>query len=211
MEIEYKGANCLVISVGKIKLVTDPKLSAVGQKDHIVKGAIQLATETDMVINTDQKLTIDGPGEYEVSGVSIKGVVAASYNAEDDKRKDSTIYTVHAGTVRLCIVGRIKGELDEDQLEAIGVVDVLAIPVGGGGYTLDAHAAVATARQINPKVIIPIHYADASLKYSAPQAELADFIKEFGASEHEKVAKLKLKSGTGLPELTSVIEITRTT
>ncbi len=210
MEIEYKGASCLVVSVGKVKLVVDPKLSMVGQKDYIAKGAIQLATEADMVVSAEQKLIIDGPGEYEALGVSIKGVAASKHTSEDNKIMDSTIYTIHAGGVRLCVVGHIKAELDEDQLESIGVVDALAIPVGGSGYTLDAHAAVAATRQINPKVVVPTHYADSSLKYPVPQANLTDFLKEFGASEHEKVTKLKIKSATGLPEVTSVIEITRT-
>lgn len=210
MEIEYKGANCLVVSVGKVKVVVNPKLSDVGQKDYIIKDAIQLATETNLTVDAEQKLIIDGPGEYEVSGISIKGIAATEHVAEDDKTKNSTIYTIHSGTTRFCVVGHIKGELAESQLEDIGIVDVLAIPVGGGGYTLDAHEAVAVARQIDPKIIIPTHYEDKTLKYATPQAGLADFLKEFGTSEHEQVAKLKLKSGAGLPEVSSVIEITRT-
>ncbi len=210
MEIEYKGANCLVISEGKSKLVIDPKLSSVGQKDYIVKDAVQLATGKDFVVEADQKLIVDGPGEYEVAGISIKGIAATEHSAEDGQIAGSTIYTIHAGTTRLCVLGHIKGELKESQLEEIGVVDILTIPVGGGGYTLDAHEAVAVSRQIDPKVIVPTHYADKALKYAVLQAELADFLKEFGSSEHEKLAKLKLKSGSALPEVSSITEVTRT-
>ncbi len=210
MEIEYKGANCLVISAGKSKIIVDPKLSLVDQKDYNVKDAIQLATSRDNVVDDSQKLIIDGPGEYEVAEISIKGISTSAHDTQDETSMDSTIYTVHTGAMRLCIVGNIKGELKDNQLEEIGVVDVLTIPVGGRGYTLDAHEAVAVSRQINPKIIIPTHYADKALKYPVPQAELAEFLKEFGASEHEKTAKLKIKNSSSLPEVSSIIEVTRT-
>jgi hypothetical protein len=97
---------------------------------------------------------------------------------------------------------------DEDQLEALGVVDIVIIPVGGGGYTLDPTAAADLVRQIDPKVVIPIHYADSALKYEVPQDSLQTFVGELGAPV-ETVAKYKLKSAAALPESLTIIEVTR--
>ena len=88
------------------------------------------------------------------------------------------------------------------------MVDVAIIPVGGSGYTLDAHQAIGVVRQIDPKVVIPTHYADKALSYEVPQMDLEPFLKELGASESEKTAKWKLKGA--VPEILTLVELERT-
>ncbi len=211
MEIEYKGANCLEITVNKAVVVVDPKLSLVGLKDYAPKDTIQIATSEEFIVrNAGQKLTIDGPGEYEVSNVSVKGVSAGRHiDTELDEHK-ATIYRLEANGIRVGIIGHIQGKLSDAQLEELGVLDVLCIPVGGRGYTLDAHAAVAMTRQIGPKMVIPTHYADKQLNYEVPQDELTPFMQELAASSSETTAKLKLKSSGVLPETLTLVELTRT-
>lgn len=208
-DIEYKGANCVVVTTKKASLVIDPKLSLVGGKDAPVKDAIQLATEQRFLVDGAQaRLTLEGPGEYEVLDFSLRGVAASRHIDAPEDEKATTMYRIEVGDVRIALLGNIAPKLEEDQLEALGVVDILVIPVGGGGYTLDATAAAALVRQIDAKLVIPVHYADPGLKYEVPQDSLSVFVQELGAPV-ETMTKLKLKSRSALPQALTIFELTR--
>lgn len=206
MDIQYKGANCIVIDTKKVTVVTDPRLSTVGLKDITPKEAVVVATQADFAIEADGAL-IDRPGEYEVKDVSVVGIAAKRLIDHDDSRQ-ATMYRVVMGDVTFAIIGHVNAPLTEEQLESLGVVDVAIVPVGGSGYTLDAHQAIEVVRQLDPKVVIPTHYADKAINYEVPQMELEPFLKELGA-EHETMPAWKVKNGI-LPEVLTVIELTRT-
>lgn len=207
-EIEYKGGNSVIISTKKAKLIVDPKTSLVGRKDLNVKGAVELASENRFVVNdSDATLVIDGPGEYGVSGFDILGIPARRHLDSEAEGNLSTIYRVKIEGTRIGIIGNIYEKLSDEQLERLGVLDVLIIPVGGNGYTLDATGAVGLVRAISPKIVIPVHYADNFLKYEVPQGELRTFISELGAPV-ETVAKYKFKQLPAVTTPLSVVEIT---
>jgi L-ascorbate metabolism protein UlaG (beta-lactamase superfamily) len=207
MDIEYKGANCIVINTKKATVVIDPKLSSVGLKDFVVKDAIQLNTTEDQLVDAPQKITISGPGEYEAADVSIKGIAAIGHIDHTDVKK-STMYTIQTSETRIGVLGHVRTPLAEQQLEELGTLDILIVPVGGGGYTLDATEAIAVTRQIDPKVVIPTHYADSALSYEVTQADVGLFLKGIGV-EHETVPKFKVKNGV-LPETLTAVEVSRT-
>ena len=208
-EIEYKGANSIIISTKKAKLVVDPKLSIVGLKDVSIKGLVELATESRFIVNdSDAILSIEGPGEYGVAGFDIRGIPARRHIDSESEGLMSTIYRVEIGEARIGIIGNIDKTLSDEQLEELGVLDILIIPIGGGGYTLDATDAANLVRMIDPKVVIPVHYADKSLKYEVPQDELGLFTAELGVPV-EMVAKYKLKQLPIVPATLSVVEIVR--
>ncbi len=208
-DIEYKGGNGIVISTRKSKLIADPKLSLVGLKDIAVKNAIEIATEERFVVNDHEAtLVISGPGEYEIGDFSVRGIPAIRHIDSETDESKATIYRIDVGDVRLVLMGNIAGKLSEEQLEAIGVVDMAILPVGGNGYTLDHTNATKVIRQIDPKVVIPIHYADSDLSYEVPQDPLDLFTKELGVPV-ETVLKYKLKSAATLPVAMSVVEIKR--
>lgn len=205
-EIEYKGANTVVISTKKNTVVVDPKLSVAGLKDVVVKDAVELSTEARFALNSPTaKLHIEGPGEYGFGEFDIRGIAAQRHLDAGDGELLSTIYRIEIGDARIALIGNIYEKLSEEQLEGIGVVDALIIPVGGNGYTLDATGAAGLARQIDAKVIIPVHYADDAVKYEVPQDSLDVFVKELGA-QVEEVAKYKPKS---FPEVTTIVTIAR--
>jgi len=208
-EVEYKGANAVVVSSKKASVVIDPKLSVVGLKDLSVKDAIELATEARFAINSeDAKLVIEGPGEYGIADFDIRGVAAQRHLDTENDPKVSTMYRIENGDIRLAVIGNIYEKLNEDQLEELGIVDVLVIPVGGSGYTLDATGAAAITRQIDPKVVIPVHYADDGIKYEVPQSDLNTFTTELGAPV-EEAPKLKLKNAGALPATLTVFKLAR--
>lgn len=208
-DIEYKGGNAVVITTKKSKLVVDPRLSHVGLKDASVKDAVVLATDEQFALRgAGETLCIDGPGEYEIGDFSLRGIAAMRHIDTEQDVKKSTIYRIEVGDVRLALIGNIDYRLSDDQLEDLGVVDMVIIPVGGGGYTLDATNAAALVRKIDSKVVIPVHYADSAAKYEVPQESLEVFLKEFGG-EHEVTNKYKVKSASSLPAVATVLEVTR--
>jgi L-ascorbate metabolism protein UlaG (beta-lactamase superfamily) len=209
-ELEYKGGNGLVLASKKATLVVDPKLSVVGQKDIKTKDEVELATESRFrVENSDARIIIDSPGEYEVGDFTIRGTAATRHIDTPDSEKLSTIYRLECGDIRLAVLGNIAPKLTDEQLEAIGIVDMLVLPIGGNGYTLDATSAAAIVRRIEPKVVVPVHYADVALAYEVPQDSIDAFIKELGAPV-EQVQRLKLKSAAGLPPVLTVFQVART-
>lgn len=208
-DIEYKGGNSVVITTKGLKLVTDPKLSLIGLKDVSVKDALELATESRLLTgSSDARLTIEGPGEYEVGDFSLRGTGAIRHIDAGSTVPATTIYHIDIGDVRVALLGNIAANLDEDHLEAIGMVDILILPVGGGGYTLDGVNAAGIVRQIDPKVVVPIHYAEGGVSYEVPQDPLKLFTDELGVPV-ETVEKYKLKSVAMLPSAMTVIEIKR--
>jgi L-ascorbate metabolism protein UlaG (beta-lactamase superfamily) len=208
-DIEYKGGNSVVIATKKATALIDPKISVVGLKDLATKDAVEIATEARFATNSkDAQLLIEGPGEYELGDFSIRGISAIRHLDTEDTEPISTIYRLEVGDVRIGVIGNIASKLEEDQLEALGIIDILILPVGGGGYTLDATSAATLVRSIDPKVVIPTHYADSGLKYEVPQDTLETFTKELGAPV-ESVAKYKVKAASALPPVLTVMEVTR--
>jgi hypothetical protein len=208
-EVEYKGANCVSISTKKGTIVADPKLSLVGLKDASVKDAIELSTEARFALNAEAaRLNIEGPGEYGIADFDIHGIAAQRHLDSAADPKITTIYRIEAGDVRVALLGNIYEKLTEAQLEEIGLIDVLILPVGGNGYTLDATGAASLTRQIDPKIVVPIHYADPTLKYEVQQDSLDVFLKELGAPV-EEAPKLKFKQGATLPETLTIYKLAR--
>lgn len=206
MEIEYKGANTLIIKQGaNVTVAINPKLSVYGLKDVKVADTVEIVHESQYEVDTDQKILIKGPGEYEVSDVSIKGISAQKYGSPEDK---VTIYRLEVAGVRIAVLGDINPKLDESQLENIGVIDIVALPIGGNSVTLNAHEAAKIVNQIDPRVVIPMHYKDSNVKYSVEQEDVEGFLKELGAQEYEETEKLKIKNAA-LPATRTVYKIKR--
>jgi len=209
MDIEYKGANSVVISTKKAKIIVDPKLSIVGLNDVSTKDCIQLATEERFATNNENAVVnIEGPGEYELSDFAIRGIPVRRHIDTPDSPKLSTIYRVEASGICLGVVGNITPKLHDEQQESLGVLDLLIVPIGGNGYTLDATSAATLARTLDVKVVIPVHYNDVAIKYEVAQDELDVFVKEFGAEVLE-TTKYKLKSAANIPITPTIIAISR--
>ena len=207
-EIEYKGGNAVIITTKKVALVIDPARSPFGLKDIVLKDGIELGTEKRFLTGASEyKISLEGPGEYEISDLLIKGVPA--YRHIDDRNaagKDTTVYRIVDGDIQIGVIGNIDGELDDDQLEELGVIDILIVPIGGGGYTMDATAAANLTNKIGPKIVVPVHYADSKLKYEVPQDGVDRFIEAMKVPVVED-KKLKIKSPSSLPESMEIYKL----
>lgn len=195
MEIQFYGANCIRLTTKKASIVVDDNLSELGLKSVVKPSDIVLYT-------SDQKgrsglpnsVVIDSPGEYEVSDTSMQGVAARAH-MDEEKQKSATMFKVIGDDIRVVVTGHVYPELSDEQLEALGTVDVLIIPVGGNGYTLDGIGALKLIKKIEPKIIIPTHFADGNVKYPVPQQPLEEALKGLAMEPKETVPKLKVKPG----------------
>lgn len=124
---------------------------------------------------------ISGPGEYGVQDVFVRGFDSkTTYGG----KTHNTIYLVRMEDMQLCYLGGLSSpELPKDLIEALEVVDILFVPIGGGN-TLSPKDAHALSVQLEPSVIVPMHYSGKELKA---------FLKEEGASNGKPVDKLTLK------------------
>lgn len=208
-EIEYKGANCVIITTKRTRLVTDPKLSIVGLSDISTKESVELATEERFTLdNSDANLVINSPGEYGIGDLHISGFSAQRHIDDKNVPKISTVYRIEIGDTRIGLIGNIDENLSDDDLEQLGVIDILILPVGGNGYTLDAKSASNLVHRIDPKVVIPVHYEDSKLKYEVSQNSVDEFIKELEAP-FEEMSKYKAKQSSLIPESLMVAKLIR--
>ena len=206
MELTYHGANCLRIVTKKGAITVDDNLAELGLKGVTKPGDISLFSGKHQAPKVDVKMVIDQPGEYEVSDTSIQGVAAQAHL--DESGLNATMFKIIGEDIRLVVLGHVHPDLSEAQLESLGTVDILVIPVGGNGYTLDAVGASKIIKKIEPKLIIPVHYEDKAVKYEVPQSPLEEALKIIAVEPKETVPKLKIKAAE-LAETTQLIVLER--
>lgn len=149
-----------------------------------------------------QPFIIEGPGEYEVKKIFIQGISAFHDDSQGGKRGLNTIYTIEAGGMRLCHLGDLgQRELTPDQLDKIGDVDILMIPVGGV-YTIDGKQASKIVSQIEPRIVIPMHYHIPKLKIKLEGVD--KFLRTMGRKSVTAQPKLLVKK-KDLPEERRVV------
>ncbi len=208
-EISYRGGNNVAITTKKDTLMIDPNQSSNGLKELKLKDAVQIATEERFLTTqseTADRPALQGPGEYEVGPFAITGF-EIDHHLEDGQMKASC-YRIVVGDCAIGVLGNIKAGLGEDELETLGLVDVLIVPVGGGGYTLDAKEAASLVRKVEPRAIIPVHYKDSGVSYEVPQDDISEFITELGAPV-EQQPKFKLKTLNDLPATMTIYQLER--
>jgi len=198
MEIKYLGHSCFRIKGKKATLVTDP-FSGIGYKMPKVRADIVTISHdhtdhNNVSVIEGVKKVLNGPGEYEIQGVSVIGLPSYHDSENGIKRGNNTIYIIEMGIFRLVHLGDLGHLLNESDIEEIGEVDILMIPVGGH-YTIGPKEAVKVIHDIDPRIIIPMHYQQPGLDQNMFKdlIGLEDFAKEFG-STGEKMQKLKLSS-----------------
>ena len=175
-------------------MLIDPFSKEVGLRPPKIKDDLLLIThhhfDHDSISDANSEaFIIDGPGEYEKQGISVRGVASFHDKSGGKERGPNTIYVIKAEDITICHMGDFGQEKFEDhQLEEIGDVDILMVPVGGV-YTIDYKEAVSAISQIEPKIIIPMHYKIKDLKVDIAGPE--KFLKEIGLTP-EKVDKLKI-------------------
>jgi Beta-lactamase superfamily domain len=208
MDIQFHGANCITIASRHARVTIDDNLVDLGLRSSTKQGDIALFTGAHSAPAVSPRIVIDHPGEYEVSETSLYGIALRGHMDESGK-KSTTAYKFIIDDVRFLVIGHVYPELSERELEAIGTVDVMFVPVGGNGYTTDAVGALKLIKKIEPKIVIPTHYDDAALSYPVPQQTLDQALHGLSMEPLETTEKLRVKA-FDLPEGTHLIVINRT-
>jgi L-ascorbate metabolism protein UlaG (beta-lactamase superfamily) len=187
MEISWLGHSCFQLRGKNVTLVTDPfspqQGSSQGESSRLGKISASIVTvshnhagHNNVVAVSGTPYVVKGPGEYEISDVLITGV--ASYH--DDKKGQeygrNTIYVIHMDDLVICHLGDLGHILQEEQLEEVADADILLVPIGGE-HTINATQAAEIISQVEPRVVIPMHYHADGAEIPAP---LGKFCREMG-------------------------------
>lgn len=187
MIITYYGLSCFKIQSGDTVLAIDPFAKESGLTPPRFQTDVALVTHPHQNHDNIDSLAskekgnvfkITGPGEYEIHGIHIHGV--SSYHDADKgaKRGKNTIYIITWEDMRIVHLGDYgEDKLRDDVHEAIGTPDILFVPVGGND-TIDAEIAAKLVNQIEPRIVVPMHYKITGLKNKIDGVEA--FMKEMG-------------------------------
>jgi L-ascorbate metabolism protein UlaG (beta-lactamase superfamily) len=210
MTITWLGHACFKIQDKNVTIITDPYDPSIGLKlprlaadivtvshdhyDHNNIGAIRGVNGEPFVIKN--------PGEYELKGVFIYGLPSWHDKSEGKERGTNTIYRIEMEDISLVHLGDLGHILNEDQIKILEGVDILCIPVGGV-YTINAKEAAEVISQIEPRIVIPMHYKIPGLKINIDPID--KFAREMGVSVKEKLPKLKVSQKDLPQEETKII------
>ena len=205
MNITWYGHSCFKLQSKDVTLITDPFDKETGLKPPSgVADIITISHESGSHNNREtargEVFIIDGPGEYEKKTVVIRGIESDLNKEEGGIEGGNTIYAITLEDLRICHLGDLNQKsLTAEQLKVIGEVDILFIPVGGIS-TIDGKEAEAVIAQIEPRVIVPMHYKIAGVKGELAQL---DDIKVFSSNHNldpqVTVPKISIKK-KDLPE-----------
>src|SRR3989344_1604423 len=202
MVITWYGQSCFKIQSGETVVFTDPFNKEIGLTPPRGQADIVTVSHSHFDHNnceslSGEPLVIEGPGEYEAKKVEVKGVLSWHDDKEGKERGANTIYVIEIEGVKICHLGDLgQSKLTAEQVEKIDGVDILMVPVGGT-YTIDGETAVDIINQVEPRIVIPMHYKIPGLTAKLDGVDV--FLKEMGAPKKEAVDKLTLKK-KDLPE-----------
>jgi len=195
MIITWYGQACVRLQSKDTAVVFDPYHSSIGIKLPKLSADVVCVTHdhddhNNVAAVSGNPFVVSTPGEYEVKGIFIYGFASFHDEVEGKERGTNTIYSVEYENIQITHLGDLgTTKLTDEQLERFEGTDILFIPVGGV-YTIDAKQAVDVISQIEPRIIIPIHYKIPKLKYKLDPVDV--FMRAQGVKNGEPQESLKI-------------------
>ena len=219
MEISWLGHSCFVLRGKNVTLITDPFTPQLGQPQGDAQKAREGKINAPIVTishnhpghnfaegirgnGAENPRVVRGPGEYEISDVLITGVSSYHDAKRGAERGRNTIYVIHMDDLVICHLGDLGHSLQEEQLEEVADADILLIPISGSN-TLSAAQAAEVISQVEPHVVIPMHYRPATGTGDGPDP-LDKFCREMGIEAVNVQPKLTILRSS-LPAETQVV------
>ncbi|MEK9151871.1 MAG: MBL fold metallo-hydrolase [Patescibacteria group bacterium] len=211
MIITWHGYSCFKIQEktrdAEVTLLTDPFESDGDLKlprslaADIVTVSHDHAHHNNLGAVSGEPFVIDGPGEYEVKGMFVTGVSTFHDMVEGKEKGLNTMYYITAGGIHAVHLGDLKHPLEDRHMEEFHNIDILFVPVGGGDV-LNAKQAVEIVGQLEPRIIIPMHYRTPGMK----DLDGVDaFFKAMGVSKPEPLPKFKITDKDLPQEKTQIV------
>ena len=206
MDITWLGHSCFRIRGSQAIIITDPFPPGMGYTlgkqtaDIVTVSHPHKSHSYNEGVSGEHRL-LKGPGEYEISGVLILGITTYHDAIKGQSKGKNIIYLMEVDGVAICHLGDIGHVLTDAQIEEMGNVDILMVPVGGVS-TINAAMAAELIRKLEPKIVLPMHYK--TPKTTRELEPVDNFLKEMGLSQVEPRPKLSV-SKSNLPLSTQVI------
>jgi L-ascorbate metabolism protein UlaG (beta-lactamase superfamily) len=207
MEITWYGQTCFRLSErGLANVVTDPCPPDAGftfpkpRADIVTVSYDDAACRYTSGVRGPFKL-LDGPGEYEIGGVFVTSIVTFADGKRGATRGLNNVFTFDFGGLTVCHLGLLGHVPTQSQVESLGTVGILLVPVGGGGSLTPARASEVISL-FEPSIVVPMYYRIAGLKKKL--GTLNGFLKEMGLEKVEAQETLKV-SRSSLSEETQVV------
>ena len=199
------GHSCFRIKGSQAIVITDPFPPDTGyslgkQTADIVSVSHWHPSHSYVQGVSGESRLIKGPGEYEIAGVLVLGIATFHDSVKGQSRGKNTAYLMEIDGVAVCHLGDIGHVLGDEQIEEMGNIDVLLLPVGGVS-TINPAMAAEVIRKVEPKVVIPMHYKTPATNRELEPVE--NFLKEMGVTQVEARPKLTI-SKSNLPLSTQV-------
>jgi L-ascorbate metabolism protein UlaG (beta-lactamase superfamily) len=199
LDITWLGHGCFRLRGRSATVVTDPYPPSLGLKlprleADLVTVSHHHDNHSHLAAVSRAGYTVDRPGEYEVAGVGVVGVPTWHDALRGQERGPNVTFVIEIDEVRVCHLGDLGHKLDDGQAEGIGLIDVLLVPVGGR-TTISASEAAELARALEPRIVVPMHFALPGLKM--PLDGVDTFLREMGVAEAAAQPRLSLQSSGG--------------
>jgi L-ascorbate metabolism protein UlaG (beta-lactamase superfamily) len=206
LDVTWLGHGCFRLRGRGAAVVTDPYPPSIGLKLQRLDADLVTVSHEHENHNYTQVVReayeIHGPGEYEVAGISVIGVPTFHDSEKGQKYGRNTVYLIEIDDVRICHLGDLGHKLGDAEAEAVSSPDVLLVPVGGH-TSINAAEAAEVVRQLEPRFVVPMHYAIPGLKL---QLDTIDrFLKEMGVAASEAQPKLSVQRSSGEYETKVVV------
>lgn len=207
MDVTWLGHGCFRLRGRGAAVVTDPYPPTIGLKlarmdAEVVTVSHDHDNHSYTQVVRDGAYEIHGPGEYEVAGVSVIGVPTYHDSEKGKKEGRNTVYLIEIDDVRICHLGDLGHKLDDAEAEAVASPDVLLVPVGGHA-TMNAAQAAEVVRQLEPRYVVPMHFAIPGLKMQLDPIDR--FLKEMGVAASEPQPKLSVQKSSVTEYETKVV------
>lgn len=150
-----------------------------------------------------EPVVLSGPGEYEVREILVTGIASWHDDEKGAKRGRNTVYTIRLDDLVICHLGDLGHALPSEDVERIGDVDLVLIPIAGGDTNLTAAMAAEVIHQLEPKVVVPMSYDPDEKKKDSPFERL---LHELGVKELVPVPKLSV-TRSSLPDNVQVVAL----
>ena len=205
MEISWLGHSCFQLRGKNVTLITDPFSPQLEHSLGKINAPIVTISHNHPGhnfaggVDGDPRI-VRGPGEYEISDVLITGVASYHDNKHGQELGRNTIYVIHMDDLIACHLGDLGHILQEEQLEEVADADVLLIPIGGQ-HTINATQAAEVISQVEPHIVIPMHYSPSIGDVPNP---LDKFCREMGIEALNPQPKLSI-TRSALPAETQVV------